>query len=123
MDSTVFHIGDSIRGTVLGQLDFGITLDHYFSTVAVRLDNGTEIKVCFFQQDGGFGPAQGQTFQAKVGYSIFNKPPFTTNSYFMLENVAVESAHAPARPERPAGRDGPLAWVAGAIRKAVCFDM
>ena len=66
--------------------------------------------------DGGFGPNAGETFQACVGTSIFEKAPFTTMSRFMLNNVLIEGRARPSRPEsNPDPSKDPIAWLNAAI--------
>lgn len=111
MTKTQFHIGDEIEGAVLGQLDFGTTLDHYFSTVAVQLKDGPVIKVVFFQTNNGFGPERGKPFRARVDHSIFEKPPYTSESYFMLTDISTGPRNRVAtRPNSSTDPIGALNW-------------
>jgi|HubBroStandDraft_5_1064220.scaffolds.fasta_scaffold25683_5 hypothetical protein len=117
MESSVFHIGDIIHGTVLNQLDFGMTLDAYFSTVAVQLSDRRVIKVCFFEHNHGFGPRQGVPFRARIGHSIFNSPPFTTESYFMLSDVVPAGAAVQASKAIPDPHRDPIGALNAAIAR------
>lgn len=121
MGQEKFYIGDTIRGKIVQRLDFGITLDAYFSTESVELETGQRITVCFFESARTPCPRIGESFQATIGHSIFSREPFTTDSYFMLESVALNQS-PPLTPAQTDPYRNPIAWLNELCRTAPRFE-